>query len=225
MKAAIYLRVSTDRQDEHNQLQDCEDYCRQNNWTVTKIYRDHGISAYKENIIRPQYEQMINDAKQKHFSHIVVWDLDRFSRQEPIEVLQLIKKLRIIYNVEVNAVHGDEWRDLIEMINSIPNMGFMGEALCDFLEKIIRGMQATQARRESEKISRRIHSSLRFQKAKDEGRVGRPQHEIDNGRILDCKTKNPNWGIRKIAKHLNLSKYAVEKCLKNTPQESTLSSP
>ena len=71
MKAAIYLRVSTDIQDEENQLQDCEDFCNEKNWKIIKIYRDHGISAYKENVIRPEYEQMITDAKQKKFLYFL----------------------------------------------------------------------------------------------------------------------------------------------------------
>jgi len=213
-KAAIYLRVSTDVQDEENQLKDCRDLCESEGWEIVEIFRDHGISAYKD-IDRPDFNRMIKDARKKRFDHIVVFSLDRFSRQPPADVLELIKELRLVFGVEVNAAHGDEWRDAVEMINKLPTMGFLAKAMAEMLEKVIVGLQAYNARQESEKISDRTRSSKKFQKAKAEGRIGRPQLQIDNDRILECKRQNPSWSIRRIAAELDVSKYAVEQCLKN----------
>jgi len=218
-KAVIYLRVSTDEQTEESQLEPCKNYCKEKGWEVVKIYRDHGKSAYKENIIRPQFEQMLKDAERQQFQHIVVFNLDRFSRQPARDVLALIKKLSIMYGVQVNAVYGDEWRDVVDIINRIPNMGVVGTAIAEFIEKLLVGLQARQARLESEKISMRVKASKRFQKAKKENKVGRPQVEIDVNRIVELKEGNPPMSYRKIGQQLGIPKSTVEKYYKETVQK------
>ena len=117
-------------------------------------------------------------AEQRRFQHIVVFDLDRFSRRPEAEVLTLVKNLRLMHGVQVHACYGDEWKDAVESINNIPNMGIIGEALSEFLEKIFLGMQARASRLESERISRRILESDKFQKAKKRKKnkkIGRPK--------------------------------------------------
>jgi DNA invertase Pin-like site-specific DNA recombinase len=197
-RAVRYLRVSTEEQNEDNQIRAVDEYIKKNGWELVDTYRDHGVSAYKEDVRRPDFERMITDAKKKKFEHIVVFNLDRFSRQKEQEVLNLLKTLRMVYNVEVNAVYGDEWRDVVEMINNLPNMGSMGNAISEFIEKLVVGMQARQARLESEKISKRVLESKKFQKAKEEGRMGRPETDEDVQTIIvDLLSEDvPYDGIR-----------------------------
>ena len=172
--AVIYMRVSTDKQDEQNQLKDCKQLISHKNWNLLRVYSDHALSAYKENIIRPQFEQMLKDAKTREFQHIVVFNLDRYSRKDPEKVVDQITTLSTVYGVQVNAVHGDEWRDLIEMLNALPSMGFAGKAIVEFLRTFFLGIQAERNRRESEKIGERVRASRKFQSAKKKGTVGRP---------------------------------------------------
>jgi len=174
-RAVKYLRVSTIEQDEENQRRAIEEFIKEKGWKDVGEYIDHGKSAYKDDAKRKDYQRMLTDAKQRQFEHIVCFNLDRFSRQDENEVLDLIKNLRLIYNVEVNAVYGDEWKQLIDAINNIPNMGFIAKAMTEMIETVIRGLQAKQARRESEKISERVLESKKFQKAKKEKRIGRPK--------------------------------------------------
>ena len=211
-KAVIYLRVSTDEQTEESQLEPCQNYCNEKGWEITKIYRDHGKSAYKENVIRPQFERMLKDAEQHNFKHIVVFNLDRFSRQPARDVISLIKKLAIMYGVQVNAVYGDEWRDVVDIINRIPNMGMVGEAIAEFIEKLLVGIQARQARFESDKISKRVKASKRFQKAKRENKIGRPQSNVDVSKIVELKRNGMSY--RKIGQKLSIPKSTVEKYYK-----------
>jgi len=173
--AVRYLRVSTDLQDEDNQIRAIDKFIADKGWLLVGTYRDHGISAYKENIKRPQFEQMIVDAKKMQFQHIVVFDLDRYSRQEPDFVVEQITTLNMMYKVQVNAVFGDEWRDVVNMLNQLPDMGFAGKAISEFVRTMFLGMQATRARQESEKISRRVKESVKFKNAVDKGEVGRPK--------------------------------------------------
>jgi len=173
-RAVKYLRVSTAKQDEENQRSAIEKFIKEKDWDDVGEYKDH-VSAYKDDTKRKNYQNMITDAKQKKFEHIVCFNLDRFSRQPEGDVLDLIKTLRLIYNVEVNAVFGDEWKEAVEVISNLPSLGLIGKQFAEFLEVLIRGVQARQARRESMKISERVLESKKFQKARDEKRIGRPK--------------------------------------------------
>ena len=78
MRAALYLRVSTDRQDCANQLPDLERYVSARGWQTAKVYTDTGLSGSSER--RPALDELVKDARQRKFDALVVWRLDRLGR-------------------------------------------------------------------------------------------------------------------------------------------------
>ncbi|UIF86112.1 recombinase family protein [Cupriavidus necator] len=87
MKAAVYVRVSTDRQAEEgmsigDQLAACKKWCKEHGHTVVEIFQDQG-SAYSFAKTRPEFERMINTAlsDEKQFELIVVLMQSRFYRR------------------------------------------------------------------------------------------------------------------------------------------------
>lgn len=81
MNVVIYARFSSARQNETSieaQLEECYNYCKQNNYTVVREYIDRAASAKTDD--RPDFQQMILDSSKKLFEGIVVYQLDRFSR-------------------------------------------------------------------------------------------------------------------------------------------------
>jgi site-specific DNA recombinase len=81
--AAIYVRVSTQDQAQHGfsldaQQDSLQNYAKAIGYDIFKIYRDEGKSAKDMN--RPEMQQMLSDAKDKKFSAIFIYKLDRFSR-------------------------------------------------------------------------------------------------------------------------------------------------
>ncbi|MCH8272925.1 MAG: recombinase family protein [Candidatus Marinimicrobia bacterium] len=84
MKAAIYCRVSTYDQTkgELTSTQVQEDklrkYCDLKDWEVVKVYTDDGKSAATLN--RPEFQQLLFDAKRKKFSVLLATRFDRISR-------------------------------------------------------------------------------------------------------------------------------------------------
>lgn len=81
--AAIYIRVSTQDQAQHGfsldaQQETLQNYAKAIGYDIFKIYRDEGKSAKDMN--RPEMQQMLADAKDKKFSAIFIYKLDRFSR-------------------------------------------------------------------------------------------------------------------------------------------------
>lgn len=81
MRAVIYARYSSDNQTEasiEGQLRECMEYATYNDIQVIGNYIDRAYSAKTDN--RPEFQRMIKDSYKHAFDCIIVWKLDRFSR-------------------------------------------------------------------------------------------------------------------------------------------------
>ncbi len=81
MKAVIYARYSSDNQREESiegQIRECMDFANQMGVTVIENYIDRALTATSDN--RPDFQRMIRDSNKHCFDMIIVWKLDRFSR-------------------------------------------------------------------------------------------------------------------------------------------------
>lgn len=81
MNAVIYARYSSDNQREESiegQLRDCREYAERNNMTIVGNYIDRALSARTAD--RPDFQRMIRDSEKHLFNVVLVWKLDRFSR-------------------------------------------------------------------------------------------------------------------------------------------------
>lgn len=85
VRAAIYLRISQDRELDglaiDRQREDCEQEARYRGWEVVETYTDQSKSATGKTKKRPAYDQMVADYHAGHFDAIVCYDLDRLTRQ------------------------------------------------------------------------------------------------------------------------------------------------
>lgn len=90
LSLVIYLRVSDAQQVRGSSLADQEAVCRawaaREGYRVTKIYRDDGRSAFKDDVRhRPQFAQLLVDATiGRRFKAVLVYKLDRFARRARI---------------------------------------------------------------------------------------------------------------------------------------------
>ena len=99
MKIGIYARVSLDEkdpkskqfQDVNNQLVPLREFSKAMNWEIAEEYFDKMSGA---NPARPQFRKMMADALMRRFSGILVWKLDRFSREGIISTMSYIKTLK-----------------------------------------------------------------------------------------------------------------------------------
>lgn len=81
MNAVIYARYSSDNQREESiegQLRDCREYAKQNKLAIVGNYIDRALSARTAD--RPDFQRMIHDSEKRLFDVVLVWKLDRFSR-------------------------------------------------------------------------------------------------------------------------------------------------
>ncbi len=63
--AAIWVRVSTDRQDEDNQIPDLERLCQHRGWEIARRYEIADVSAYKGEHCQG-LQRMLEDAQRTH---------------------------------------------------------------------------------------------------------------------------------------------------------------
>lgn len=110
-KIAIYIRTSTKEQTPELQLKDIVTLLPINsNYT---IYSEHA-SAYKENVIRHEFERLKTDILHNKITVIYVWDLDRlfrnFSRLKEFFALCKIKDIKV-------HSYNQNW---LENVHSIP---------------------------------------------------------------------------------------------------------
>jgi site-specific DNA recombinase len=95
MWVSIYIRVSTEDQAKEGyslevQREYLESFANREGFEVFKIYCDDGISAYSTR--RPALQELLQDAKAKKFDLVLVYKIDRFSRNLK-DLLNLVDEL------------------------------------------------------------------------------------------------------------------------------------
>src|SRR5215212_9733061 len=77
---AIYLRVSTSKQDTDNQRRELEAVAKRSGWEIVKIYEDAGVSGAKGRDKRPGLDAMMKAVNAKEFEMVATWSVDRLGR-------------------------------------------------------------------------------------------------------------------------------------------------
>ena len=81
--AVIYARYSCDAQTEQSiegQLRVCEDYAQKNDIMILDTYIDRAMTG--TNDMRPDFQRMIRDSAKRQWTYVLVYKLDRFSRNK-----------------------------------------------------------------------------------------------------------------------------------------------
>jgi DNA invertase Pin-like site-specific DNA recombinase len=80
MKAALYLRVSTDEQTTERQERELRAVAASRGWEVVEVYADNGISGTKGREKRPAFDRLHQDAVRRRFDIVMAWSVDRLGR-------------------------------------------------------------------------------------------------------------------------------------------------
>ena len=140
MKAVIYARYSSDSQREESiegQLRECTEYAERNGITVLRSYIDRALSARTAD--RPEFQNMIKDSEQKLFGVVLIWKLDRFSRDryDSAHYKRILKKNGVkVVSVKENISDGPEGIILESMLE-----GYAEYYSAELSEKIHRGQK------------------------------------------------------------------------------------
>ena len=157
IKASIYVRVSTGTQDTANQLSVLTDWATQRGYEVVKVYTEEE-SAWRNGHQR-ELTNLIADARRRKFRAVLVWALDRLSREGALAILSLVNKLSSC-GVKVLS-YQESWT----------------EAPGDLAE-LLYTLTGWVARMESQRRSERTKAGLARVKAQGK-RLGRPPGSKD----------------------------------------------
>ena len=139
MKGVIYARYSSDNQREESiegQIRENTAFADKNGIEIVGTYIDRALSAKTDN--RPEFQRMIKDSAKKNFDVVIVWKLDRFSRNryDSAKYKMMLKKngVRVVSATEVIAegTAGILLESLLE--------GMAEYYSADLAEKVSRGM-------------------------------------------------------------------------------------
>jgi len=187
---AIYARVSTDDkgQDVENQLSQLRSYCASKGYSVYKEFSENITGTGKKR--RPEFEEMMEDARKRKFDILLVWSYDRFSRAG-------LKDIRHILQLNELGVKFISFQE-----SFLDTTSEMGELLLPIFAWI--------AKQEAKKISERTKAGL--QRAVREGKsLGRPKSLLEMEKMLSLKQQGKSLG--EIAKELGTSKETVRRRL------------
>lgn len=101
-RTALYLRVSTDKQETENQAIQLRDFAAKQGWQIVREYTDYETGSKGD---RAQFQRMFEDASRRKFDLLLFWALDRLSREGVLETLQHLNRL---------TSYGVAWRSFTE---------------------------------------------------------------------------------------------------------------
>lgn len=146
MRAALYLRYSSDRQRStslEDQARNCRRRAEADEWTVVASYADEALSGADSS--RPQYQAMLAAAKRREFDVLIVDDLSRLAR-DSVEQESAIRRLEHVRIRIISTADGydsdSKARKIVRAIHGIKNEMFIDE----LAEKVHRGQEG-QARK------------------------------------------------------------------------------
>ena len=156
-KCAIYTRVSKEEQHPESQIQQLKKFVELSKWDIYKIYIDKISGRITD---RPQFQQMLKDARTHKFDIVIVWSLDRFSREGIRNNLNYLERLK---------KHNVTFKSYTEPLIDTGQEGVW---------EIIFAILSWVAKREAIRISERTKAGL--ERAKAQGKqLGRPKGSKD----------------------------------------------
>lgn len=201
MQAAIYARVSTKdkRQDTSNQLVQLREYCACQSWKIAEEYIDHESAKSGD---RAAFKRLFSDASRRKFDVVLVWALDRFTREGVLETFTYVEKLRA-FGVAFESYTEAHFR----------TTGPAGE--------LMLAVAAWIAKQERLRISERTKAGL--DRARREGKhCGRPRRVFRRDEVIRLRdTERKSW--RAIAAELGVPLLTVVdayRCTESTPRRA-----
>ncbi|MCL2724816.1 MAG: recombinase family protein [Polyangiaceae bacterium] len=183
-RAALYLRVSTDKQTSENQRPEVTMLARTRGLEIVQVYEEIGSAAKH----RAEFDRMMVDAHAGRFDVLVVWSLDRFGRSM-VGNLQAVLELDRI-GVQVVSVR-ESWLD-----SSGPTRPLL---------LVIFGWVAEQERN---RMIERTKAGL--ERARREGKqIGRPKACINLDEALQLRRRG--LSLSKAAKKIGIGKSTLHR--------------
>jgi DNA invertase Pin-like site-specific DNA recombinase len=187
-RAALYVRVSSERQTTANQLPGLKKYAKARDLRIVATYEE-SVSAVK---VRPQYDAMLAAAHRAEFDTLLVWSLDRFGRSA-------IGNLEAVLELDGKGVHvvslQEQWLEM---------QGPVRQLLIFIISWV--------AEQERARLIERTHAGIA--RARAEGKhIGRPRKHVSaalaHGLELGGRTR------AEVARELGVSESTLRRQVKS----------
>ena len=195
MRAAIYARVSTkDKgQDTENQLLQLREYCSRQQWHIVHEYVDQVSGKTGD---RAAFKQLFADASRRQFDVVLVWALDRFTREGVLETFEYVRTLTS-YGVQFESYSEAHFR----------TTGPAGE--------LMLAVAAWIAKQERIRISERTKAGLA--RARAQGRIGgRRCIVFSRDRAIALRKSGLSW--RQVGRKMGIAQSTIRAALKGVQQ-------
>jgi DNA invertase Pin-like site-specific DNA recombinase len=187
-RAAIYVRVSTDKQTVENQVRELHRIAERRGWQIVEEYHDAGISGAKGRDQRPALDRMLKDASKRRFDVVMAWAIDRLGRS-------LIDLLGTIQHLEACGV--DVYLDQQSIDTTTP------------AGKLMFQMTGAFAEFERSMIRQRVKAGLK--RAVEQGtKLGRPRVSPSIEKRIQTHLRQGK-GILKVATELGVGTSTVQR--------------
>jgi DNA invertase Pin-like site-specific DNA recombinase len=196
-RVALYIRVSTSKQDTDNQRRELSAVAERSGWEIWKVYEDAGISGAKGRDKRPGLQAMMKAVNAKEFDMVAAWSVDRLGRS-------LTDLLGILQELQEKGV------DLFLHQQGIDTSTTAGKAMFQMLgvfAEFERGI-----------IRERVNAGLARARAKGTKLGRRRVEQAVEARILELKASGD--GILKIGRKLGIGTSVVQRVFKQEPRPS-----
>jgi DNA invertase Pin-like site-specific DNA recombinase len=195
MRAALYARISTadSRQDAENQLGQLREFAAKQDWEIEGEYIDHESGGRAD---RAEFRRMFANAAQRRFDLLLVWALDRLTREGVSETFEYIKRL---------SSHGVQFVSFTE--EHFRTTGPAGELMI--------AVAAWIAKQERVRISERIRAGLqrtRVAGTKSGRAIGRPRKIFRRDLVVELRKSGASW--RQIARKVGAGTTTVRRAVK-----------
>jgi len=193
-RVAIYLRVSTSKQETSNQRRELEAVANRSGWQVVRVFEDAGISGAKGRDQRPGLDAMMKAVNAKEFEMVATWSVDRLGRS----LTDLLSILQGLHDKDV---------DLFLHQQGLDTSTTAGKAMFQMLgvfAEFERGI-----------IRERVRAGL--QRAKAQGKVLGRRRNDDPERLASVRRlRKKGVGIGKIARTLGIGTSYVQRVVAET---------
>jgi DNA invertase Pin-like site-specific DNA recombinase len=169
LRVALYARVSKDEasssgalQDPENQLVPLRKFCDAMNWELRDTFVDRASGGSAN---RPNFQIMLNRVKQRYYDIVLVWSLDRFSREGMTNTLKYVKTLRD-YKTGLKS-YQETWLDTTQEGVSELILAFMAWVAAEEKRKISERTKAGLARKKAE--GKKLGRPVGWRKSKTDG--------------------------------------------------------
>lgn len=193
VRVALYARCSTSdgRQDVENQLSELREWAKRLGGEIVGEYIDEASGTKSD---RVALKRLLTDAHKRHFDSVLIWSIDRLSREGVGRMAHYIEQFRS-YGIMLRS-HQESWLD-----TSGPTV--------DLLTAIFSWIAAF----ERERIAERVRAGLK--RARSQGkRLGRPARAIDLERARQLKSQG--YSLRQMSTTLGIPRSTLARALTNS---------